>query len=289
MKLNESKIRFIIKKMDSGMSCREVGYSLGISHERARQIYLYFKNTGQLPNLKPHGRPREPLTENQISLIIESYMKHKVCASTLRKIIKLEKQISINHNKIHQVLLENQMAKIEPNKSKQRKPWVRYERDHSLTAVHMDWMYDEKRGKQIVAVIDDASRMILAYGEFDHATVENTILVLKEALKYGKIKEVITDRGSQFTANKTNKKGQHKSKFAEFCKANNIKQILCRVKHPQSNGKIERWFGLYRQKRKMFGTLQEFVYWYNHVKPHLSLNFEELETPAQAFRRKFNN
>ena len=44
----------------------------------------------------------------------------------------------------------------------------------------MDWMYDEQRGKNIIAVIDDASRMVLSYGEFDHATVENTILVLKK-------------------------------------------------------------------------------------------------------------
>jgi len=35
--------------------------------------------------------------------------------------------------------------------------------------------------------------------------------------------------------------------------------------------------------------LQEFVYWYNHVKPHLSLNLEELETPVKAFRRKFES
>jgi hypothetical protein len=53
-------------------------------------------------------------------------------------------------------------------------------------------------------------------GEFDHATVENTIFVLKKAMNYGKIKEVITDRGSQFTSNKFDKKGNHKSKFAEF-------------------------------------------------------------------------
>jgi putative transposase len=181
------------------------------------------------------------------------------------------------------------MAKKELKKSRRRKSWVRYERNHSLSAVHMDWLYDEQRGKNVIAVIDDASRMILAYGEFDHATVENSILVLKKALKYGKIREVITDRGSQFTANKIDKKGEHKSKFAEFCKSQEIKQILCRVKHPQSNGKIERWFGLYRQKRNMYDSLQDFVYWYNQIKPHLSLNFDELETPIQAFRRKFKS
>ena len=90
-----------------------------------------------------------------------------------------------------------------------------------------------------------------------------------------------------FNSNKFDSKGNAYSQFEEFCKQNKIKHILCRIKHPQSNGKIERWFGLYKQKGKFFLTLKEFVYWYNHVKPHLSLNFEELETPAQAFERKF--
>ena len=40
------------------------------------------------------------------------------------------------------------------------------------------------------------------------------------------------------------------------------------------------------QKIGLFKSLDEFVYWYNYVKPHMSLNFDELETPYQAFLRK---
>lgn len=273
--------------MNAGMSTRWVGEQIQISHERVRQIYIEYLKTGEIPKLKTPGRPKKILTETEINLIIASFYKYNVSASLLSKMIYREHKIRINHNKIHEILLQKNMAKKEPKRSRKRKPWIRYERNPSLTAVHMDWMYDEQRGKNIIAIIDDASRMILAYGEFDRATVENTILVLRKAMQYGKIKEVITDHGSQFTSNKLDKKGNHKSKFAEFCKSQGIKQILCRVKHPQSNGKIERWFGLYRQKRHMYNSLQEFVYWYNQIKPHLSLNFEELETPVQAFRRKF--
>ena len=275
--------------MNQGMSGRQIAIDLKLSYERVYQIYREYLRTDKIPELKQVGRPKEPLSETEISLILNSYSKYYVSASLLSPIIEKKYGIKINHNKIHEILLENNMARKEKKKSKRRKSWIRYERDHSLTAVHIDWMYDEQRGKNIIAVIDDASRMILSYGEFDRATVENTIFVLKEALKYGKIKQVITDRGCQFTANKTDKKGEHKSQFAEFCKTNEIKQILCRVKHPQSNGKIERWFGLYRKKRNLFNSLQEFVHWYNHIKPHLSLNFEELETPVQAFRRKFKD
>jgi hypothetical protein len=32
--------------------------------------------------------------------------------------------------------------------------------------------------------------------------------------------------------------------------------------------------------------LDELVHWYNYLKPHMSLNLDELETPAQAYGRK---
>ena len=37
---------------------------------------------------------------------------------------------------------------------------------------------------------------------------------------------------------------------------------------------------------RYFETLDEFVEWYNHKRPHMSLNLNELETPYQAFLRK---
>ena len=37
---------------------------------------------------------------------------------------------------------------------------------------------------------------------------------------------------------------------------------------------------------KAFKTKEEFLKWYNEIRPHRSLNFEMLETPSQAFKRK---
>jgi putative transposase len=37
------------------------------------------------------------------------------------------------------------------------------------------------------------------------------------------------------------------------------------------------------QKLSLFDSVDEFVDWYNLVKPHMSLNFDELETPYQRF------
>lgn len=101
------------------------------------------------------------------------------------------------------------------------------------------------------------------------------------ALKHGKIKQCICDHGSQFVSNMGGD-----SKFAAFLEGKGIKQILCRIKHPQSNGKIEKWFDCYDRHREAFNSIKEFLHWYNDVKPHRSLKFDILETPSQAFTKK---
>lgn len=279
MKLNKKKVKFIVDKLGKGWTAYQLSKQYKISISRVYQIKRKAIISGVLPEIgNSIGRPRKPLREHEITSIIECYKEFKLSASILRPIIKSKYGIDINHNRINCILKDAGFVKP-MDKKVRKKPWVRYEREHSLTAVHMDWLEDTERGKWICSVLDDASRMILSYGEFDHATGEASVLLLKKALEYGNIKEVITDQGSQFTS----------EEFVKICQENNIKQIFSRVKHPQTNGKIERWFGLYRQKRDLFPSLKEFVYWYNQIKPHLSLNFEELETPAQAFRRKYKN
>jgi len=146
--------------------------------------------------------------------------------------------------------------------------------------VHIDWHYS--KGIWVFGVEDDASRKILALVENEKESADNSILGMEEALKHGQIKQCISDHGSTFTSNIIDAD----SRFRDYLKSRSIKQILCKIKHPQSNGKIERWFDCYERNRKAFETKESFVYWYNDLKPHRSLNFDELETPSKAFTRK---
>ena len=143
-----------------------------------------------------------------------------------------------------------------PNKKKQKK-WVRYEREHSLSLVHTDWC--EYKGKHVIAFLDDASRMILSCMEFDNATTETTIIASDEAIStarpYGKIEQLITDHRTQFTTNKKDKKGRFRQVFETYLKEKGIEHIFAMVKHPQTNGKMERWFVTYKQHRDRFDKL----------------------------------
>ncbi len=75
-------------------------------------------------------------------------------------------------------------------------------------ATRVDW-HESKiiQGKQLCTILDDASRKISAAGEFDNATVDNSLKVLTEAIeKYGilyPIRSVISDHRSQFLCQQT--------------------------------------------------------------------------------------
>ena len=201
--------------------------------------------------------------------------------STLEKLIKRNYKLHIPHNHIHKILILLGHAKQKKKKDIRKKKWIRYERRHSLTAVHIDWYYDPVTETWVFAVIDDASRKMLALLEVESATTDWSIEGMKQAIKHGKIKQCISDHGTQFIHNPGGK-----SRFKTFLKEQGIKNILCRIKHPQSNGKVEKWFQIYKNHRHAFNSKEEFLVWYNEVRPHLSLRFEELETPQQAFLRK---
>ena len=52
------------------------------------------------------------------------------------------------------------------------------------------------------------------------------------------------------------------------------------------NGKVEKWFQIYKNHRNAFPNKESFLEWYNEVRPHLSFRIDELETPHMAVIRK---
>ena len=282
MKLTKTKLLETIRRKNDGWTTYQARKIAGITIRRVNQVYGEYIQTGKIPEIgKKVGRPSKLITDEEIRIIKESYGKYRVCASTLRRVIDRDYGIRINHNRIHKIMIILGLAKPLKETHKRKKDWIRYERRHSLTAVHIDWYYDSIKGVWVFAVIDDASRKMLTLLEVESATTDWSIEGMKQALKHGKIKQCISDHGAQFVHNLGGE-----SRFQAFLEEQGIKQILCKIKHPQSNGKVEKWFQVYKNHRHAFDSKKEFLTWYNEVRPHLSLRIDELETPHLAFIRK---
>jgi putative transposase len=281
MKLTKSKLIETLRKLNNGKTVYQARKVANVSVRRIYQVKEAFDKTGIIPEIGiKNGRPSRPLNNWEIDIVKEAYLKYRVSADTLERLIDRDYKKHIGHNRINKILIYLGYAKRKDFKDIRKKKWKRYQRRHSLTAVHIDWHYN--KGIWVFSVIDDASRKILALVESHKESTDNSIIGMDIALKHGKIKQCISDHGSTFTSNFEDAK----SRFREYLLSKGIKPILCRIRHPRSNGKIEKWFQVYDRHRNAYKTIEDFLYWYNDLKPHKALNFEELETPSQAFIRK---
>jgi transposase InsO family protein len=281
MKLVKYKLIETLRKLNYGTTVYQARKIAGITVRRVYQIKEEFGKTGKIPEIgKSIGRPRKSFEEWEINTVKGAFEKYRVSADTLERLIDRDYKKHIGHNRVHKILVLLGYAKRMNKKDIRKKKWIRYERKHSLTAVHIDWHYF--KGTWVFGVEDDASRKLLALVESEKESTNNSIIGMESALKHGKIKQCISDHGSTFISNFID----GDSRFRDYLNSKGIKQILCRIKHPQSNGKIEKWFDCYDRNREAFKSKEHFIDWYNNLKPHRALNFSELETPSQAFIRK---
>jgi putative transposase len=285
-KLDDAKIQWIVQEKLRGRAASELAMIQHVSVRRVKQIWQIYRRTSTIPQLKQPGRHAKPIRLEDATRIIEAYDRTQANALILEAQLKQE-GLTVNHMKIQQVLRLAGRAMTQPSKQTRRK-WVRYEREHSMTLWHADWKQLPDQ-RWLIAYMDDASRLIVEHGIFQEATAENTIKVLDEAItKYGCPREILTDRGSQFYANEGERKEKGTSQFEAHLAEKHIHHILDRVNHPQTNGKLERFYGVLEAKWPSFHhDVDAIVKWHNEIKPHMSLNWKELETPLKAFHRKY--
>ena len=126
---------------------------------------------------------------------------------------------------------------------------------------------------------------MLSYCTFKNATTQNALLVLYHAIAEHLVipVELNSDKGSQFFANKRNKKGEAEHEFEQALEELGILFIPSRRRHPQTNGKTERFFGIFQTEYdERFKSITEFIEWYNNER--LS-EAKDYITPNEAYKK----
>ena len=314
-KLDEEQVRWIMRQKANGqMSNAKIAELMGVSDRWVRKLWSRYKSAPPEDITWPPrmGRPVEGLPgRREHSAVLSCCNQSRRMAVRLETIIERSVGIHISHHTIHGILKDEELAENQPAKAKQRK-WVRYERRYSNSLWHTDYK-QLPDSRWFVSFQDDASRLVVGFGVFDEATSDHAIKVLEDAIKrYGKPAQVLTDRGSQFYANEKENAKRGMATFETKLVELDIKHVLARVRHPQTNGKLERFHLEIEQHLKSFeeesasNTVRNvgpgdhvgspfhaagvtdptarLVDWYNDL-PHMSL-MDGRETPAEAYVRK---
>ncbi|MFP4451394.1 MAG: IS481 family transposase [Rhodosalinus sp.] len=135
----------------------------------------------------------------------------------------------------------------------------------------------QNRRVHLVGYLDDHSRFIVGFGLHGTQSAAMVIETLRSAIaSYQPPREVLTDNGAQYVT------WRGKSAFSKECEKLGIKQIVSRPKHPQTLGKIERFWGtLWREclESAVFLDLDDarerirhFVDYYNFQRPHQGID-----------------
>lgn len=290
VKLEEDDVTRICQRVvGQEMATQLVADQFDISRRRVQQLAKTYRETGEIPALQTPGRkPYADLPDNLEDRILKLEARLDVGAVTIAHILQVRDGLSIGNDRVHAILGEHDRVTEQPRKQGRRRPWVRWEREHSLVTVHLDW-YQNNRGDWVLAVEDDASRNILGMIEEASRSAARIVELLDDVVQgysaTGPILEVITDHGSELYANKRDDRGEASHPFEEYLADQDIEHTLRAVGRPQSNGKIERFFQTYDKQRWRFSSLDEFLDFYNQMRPHMSLDWDALETSNEAFDR----
>lgn len=242
------------------------------------KTYNKFGEEG-LENNKP-GAKETLINPNFEQLILSKWKERKRSSYKLWLCLKME-GYNVSQRQIQKIFRKYNL-KMNLRKRPSQIKFVKYEWPRPNMLWHTDWTVCPFTGKMLIAFIDDYSRFIVYAEYFDNATTENTLSAFRNAIeKHKKPDAILTDNGTQFTPART-----EKGPFSLFCEEQGILHILGRIHHPQTNGKIERWFGTYKQEFKEGeDTLETFTKFYNEERLHQGINYS---IPSQRYKSNIN-
>jgi transposase InsO family protein len=162
----------------------------------------------------------------------------------------------------------------------------RYEKSRPGELVHIDIKFlpalRDARYDYEFAAVDDFSREAVVWIAFDQTSASATVFLERvlSALPY-RIDAVLTDNAFAFTMRQAFH-AERQSRFEQACASLGIRHYLLRPHAPQSNGKVERFFRTIDDEclavRRLFTfqartrAVDDFVWFYNHERPHQSLD-----------------
>lgn len=241
-----------------------------------------------LDGLRDHkpGRLFEPLSSKFYKLVIVEWKKNKCGARKLHAIFK-RKGFNVSRRKIEQVLIAEGFQKPVPKRKKPRK-YKRYEWPLPNYMWHTDWHVIKAkrlRGENILVYIDDCSRKVMSH-IVGNQTTQNSLFALYKAIADHFVTPFClnSDRGSQFIANKFDKNGEANHAYQEALSELGIKFIPSRRRHPQTNGKNERFFGILDTEfDERFRDINHFIDWYNNERLSEAVDYM---TPSEAHKKR---
>ena len=273
-----------------GLSIDELASRFG---KTERTIYRWLSEDNKEKSIDPHHKIRKYSSQRKYPPEIFAHIE------------KLKKEVPYRSTPIIKRLLEEKYPNSTPSLStirrhirdkgltfknrNPRKGYIKFERSKPndlwqidiagvQTVGHVEKVY-------LIALLDDHSRFIVSAEYFKDQKGMNVIKVIRDAvMAYGRPNQILADNGAQFR----NIIGELGTKYTRLLENLGVKPIFAMPRHPETKGKLERWFGTVKQMflsearfkvkndlnsnlTDLNQMLKKWVDWYNTKKSHRSL------------------
>lgn len=89
MKLTRAKLIETIHRKNEGWTTYQARKIAGISIRRVNQVWEEYQRTSHVPDIsKRNGRPSIPLVQWEMDMVKQTYLKYRVSADTLERVIQ---------------------------------------------------------------------------------------------------------------------------------------------------------------------------------------------------------
>lgn len=269
---------FIMGLHAQGRSLSDLSREFAIAREVLSRWWQRYKTHG-LSGLAP--RSRRP----HRSVSISRGLQRRVLQLRRRRLgpARIGAVLGISAMTVHRLLVRHGQSRLPKPRRRKAK---RYEKSRPGELLHVDIKVlpalRNARYDYEFAAVDDFSREAVVTITTEQTSAAATMFLEEviHRLPYP-VEAVLTDNALAFTM-KHAWHADRLTRFEQACRSLGITHHLLRPRRPQSNGKVERFFRtvddecLALQRQWTFAhrcrAVDRFVWFYNHERPHLSLN-----------------
>jgi transposase InsO family protein len=297
MSVAGQRYQAVLAVISEGRSVSEVAAAWRVSRQTMHAWLARYEAEGlegladrsHRPVSCPHQMPAE-----LVAVVLEMRRAHpgwgprRITAELARK------GTAVSESAVYRCL--SRAGVIEPGRRRRRKEaWRRWERGEPMELWQMDvvggfLLADGTTAKALTGV-DDHSRFCVSARLMPRERTQVVCDGLGLALRaHGVPQQILTDNGKVFTGRFAQPPVE--VLFDRICRENGVEHLLTAPRSPTTTGKIERFHRTLRAEfdtARVFASLRaaqaeldEWVGYYNHDRPHQSL---EDATPASRFQR----
>lgn len=287
----DQRIAFVLQAAAGEVSMSELCREFGISRPTGYLWLRRYQKAGSITGLgeisrRPHLSPRKTAQELEEKIV---GLRHQYGWGARKLQDLLAKQgYELPTATIHRILVRRDLV----NQDETEQPAIkRFERSECNQMVQMDFKgeYQVNGGKCYpLSFLDDHSRYLVGLWALGGTKGKGVYESLKKNFQEAGVpKSVLTDHGTPWFSTMN---GHGLTWLSVWMIKQGIKLLFSRIRHPQTNGKVERFHRTLDERTRHRGlpkTFEEWESWapefrreYNEIRPHEALG---MKTPSEVY------